>query len=208
MDISDNIVQLPVGQKPKVSKSKKPARKAKKPIQFFTESQVEALMTAIKKISRNPHRDATMIMTCYRHGLRVSELVGMTWEQVRFDEAEMFVQRLKGSKSTTHPIEGDELRALRKLKREKPNARFVFVSEQGGPLSVDSFQGIVKRAGLSAGLPSRAHPHMLRHGTGYYLVNKGYNTRLIQEYLGHKDIRNTELYTQIDARRFRGMWSK
>lgn len=206
--MSDNIIQLPLGEKPKVSKSKKPAKQVRKPIRFFTESQVDALMAAIRKISRNPHRDALMILTCYRHGLRVSELVGMTWDHVRLDEAEMHVQRLKGSKSTTHPIEGDELRALRKLKREHSHSRFVFVSEQGGPLSVDSFQGIVKRAGKAANLPSHAHPHMLRHGTGYYLVNKGYNTRLIQEYLGHRDIRNTELYTEIDARRFRGMWSK
>jgi len=64
---------------------------------------------------------------------------------------------------------------------------------------------MLKRAGKAAGLP-HVHPHMLRHGCGYQLVNQGVNTRTIQDYLGHKDVRHTELYTEVDASRFRGLW--
>jgi len=185
----------------------KPKRRAK-PIRYLTGPQVETLIAVAKKTSRHPLRDAAMILVAYRHGFRVAELLDLTWDRISFEQAEIFVERLKGSKSSTQPIEGDELRELRKLRRKYPSDRFVFVSERGGPLSVDSFQYLLKRCGKEAGLPFQAHPHMLRHGCGHHLVNAGVNTRTIQEYLGHVDLRHTERYTELDARRFRGLWKR
>ena len=137
-------------------------------VRYLTEAQVEALRRAVKDTSRNPHRDATLILVAYRHGLRVSELIDIRWDDVHLDRAEIYVRRLKRSKSSMQPIEGDELRALRRLRRENPTSPFVFVSELRGPLSRDAVQYMLKRAGEAAGLP-HVHPHMLRHACGYEL---------------------------------------
>ena len=174
-------------------------------VRYITEAQVEALRRAVKDTSRNPHRDATLILVAYRHGLRVSEVIDIQWDDVHLDRAEIYVRRLKGSKSSMQPIEGDELRALRRLRRENPTSPFLFVSELRGPLSRDAVQYMLRRAAEAAGLP-HVHPHMLRHACGYELVNSGANTRTIQDYLGHRDVRHTELYTEVDASRFRGLW--
>jgi integrase len=69
--------------------------------------------------NRHGHRDATMILIAYRHGLRVSELVDLRWEQVEFKTATLHVRRVKAGTPSTHPILGDELRALRRLQREQ-----------------------------------------------------------------------------------------
>ena len=208
----DNVIALP-----QAAKSRKlaglaglaPKRKrAKKPIRYLTEPQVKSLIAVAKATSRHPLRDASMILVAYRHGFRVAELVDLTWDRINFEQAEIFVERLKGSKSSMQAIEGDELRELRKLRRKYPSDRFVFVSERGGPMSVDSFQYLLKRCGKEAGLPFQAHPHRLRHGCGHYLVNSGVNTRIIQELLGHVDIRHTERYTELDSNRFRGLWRR
>ena len=82
---------------------------------------------------------------------------------------------------------------------------WVFISERGAPLTRQGLHyligAIAKRAGLA-----HVHPHMLRHGCGFALANKGRDTRLIQDYLGHKDIKNTVRYTQTSAKRFEGLW--
>jgi len=81
------------------------------------------------------HRDATMILVAYRHGLRVSELVDLRWDQIDFHHARLHVRRVKQGTPATHPILGDEMRALRKLQREHdPKSPFVFTSERGSPM--------------------------------------------------------------------------
>ena len=98
----------------------------------------------------------------------------------------------------THPIHGDELRALRKLKRETPKSPFIFVSERGGPFTTDSFNWLVKRAGRNARLDFQVRAHMLRHAAGYKLAGDGHDTRSIQDYLGHKNIQShREVYRAI-----------
>ncbi|MGH8562731.1 MAG: tyrosine-type recombinase/integrase [Gammaproteobacteria bacterium] len=204
-----DILTLPQPAKSRKSADKprpRPARR--KTVRFLTEPQIEELRRAVKKTSRHPVRDSTLILVGYRHGMRVSELADLRWENVHLERAEIWVERLKGSKSTMQPIEGDELRSLRKLRRENTTSPWVFLSEQGGPISVDAVQYMLRRAGEAAGLPMRVHPHMLRHGCGYYLTNSGANTRLVQEVLGHRDIRNTEIYTEADASRMRGLWRR
>ena len=208
----DNVIELATRQKaesrPEPAPAKAKAKRAKKPIRYLTRPQVEALIAVARKTSRHGLRDATMILVAYRHGFRVAELVDLTWDRINFEQAEIFVERLKGSNSSMQEIEGDELRELRKLRRAYPSDRFVFVSERGGPMSVDSFQYLLKRCGKEAGLPFQAHPHRLRHGFGHYMVNTGVNTRIIQELMGHVDIRHTERYTALDSTRFRGLWKR
>jgi integrase len=147
-----------------------------------------------------------MILVAYRHGLRASELCDLEWSQIDFTSATLHVQRAKNGKPATHPIRGDELRALRKLRREAPKSSFVFVSERGGPFTTDSFNWLVKRAGRKAGMAFQAHAHMLRHACGYALANAGHDTRSLQDYLGHKNIQHTVRYTELAPTRFKDFW--
>jgi type 1 fimbriae regulatory protein FimB/type 1 fimbriae regulatory protein FimE len=173
--------------------------------EHLTPSEVEQLIEAAKT-NRYGHRDATMLLVAFRHGLRASELCSLEWSQVDFDGATLHVRRVKNGKAATHPIRGNEMRALRKLRREAPKSPFVFVSERGTPFSPDGFNWLVKRAGQKARLPFQAHAHMLRHSAGYKLAGDGHDTRAIQDYLGHRNISNTVRYTELAPGRFRDFW--
>jgi integrase len=99
--------------------------------EYLTEGEVERLIKAAGT-NRHGHRDATMILVTFRHGLRTAEVTRLRWEAVDFDRGELYVGRVKGGKSGTHPLTGRELRMLRRLKREQdPASSFVFVSERG-----------------------------------------------------------------------------
>jgi integrase len=173
---------------------------------YLTEAEVAQLCDAARARGRYGHRDATMILMAYRHGLRVSELVALRWNQIRLDDGRISVERLKGSDDSVQPLSGAELRALRRIKREQPpGTRYVFVSERGPPFSPNGVFKMMQRAGLDCGLPDM-HPHLLRHGCGYKLVNDGVDTRTLAAYLGHRNMANTARYTKMDARRFDGFW--
>ena len=174
--------------------------------EYLTEPEIEKLLKATGA-NRWGHRDATMILVAYRHGLRVAELIDLRWDQVEFENARLHVRRAKNGTPSVHPIHGDELRALRRLQREQnPVSPFVFTTERGGPFSVSAFQRTVARAGEAGGLGFAAHPHMLRHACGYALANKGIDTRALQAYLGHKSIQHTVRYTELSPTRFKDFW--
>lgn len=174
--------------------------------EHLTQDEVFKLVKAARKLGRHGHRDSVMILVAYRHGLRVSELVGLRWDQVHLDQGEMHVRRRKKGKPSTQPITAEEIRALRRLRRDHPESPFVFVTERGGPMEESVFRKIVKRAGEEAGLDLPVHPHMLRHATGFVLANKGLDTRLIQDFLGHQNIQSTVIYTTLSSKRFRKVW--
>jgi integrase len=174
--------------------------------EYLTDAEVAELMGAAKD-NRYGHRDATMILMAYRHGFRSSELVDLRWDQIDFDRATLAVRRVKQGSPSTHPIQGDELRALRRLLREQePKSPFVFTSERGSPFTTAGFARLVERAGAAAGLAFKAHPHMLRHACGFALANKGHDTRALQAYLGHKNIQHTVRYTELSPDRFKDFW--
>jgi integrase len=176
--------------------------------EYLTEAEVERLMAAAKR-NRWGHRDATMVLVGYRHGLRASELVDLRWDQADFASATLHVRRAKQGTPSAHPILGDELRALRRLQREQePSSPFVFVSERGAPFSTAGFARMVERAGGDAKLGFKAHPHMLRHACGFALANKGHDTRALQAYLGHRNIQHTVRYTELSPTRFKDFWRK
>src|SRR5262249_23343832 len=158
--------------------------------EYLTAVEVERLMKAARA-NRWGHRDSTMILVAYRHGLRASELVDLHWDQVDFASGTLHVNRLKQGVPSTHPIRGDELRALRRLKKEQSKSAFVFTSERDAPFSAAGFARMIERAGIEAKLAFKPHPHMLRHACGYTLANKGVDTRALQAYLGHKNIQHT-----------------
>src|SRR6266481_411015 len=174
--------------------------------EYLTDAEV-ARLTQAAKGNRWPQRDATMILVAYRHGLRAAELVDLRWDQIDFDTATLAVRRVKKGTPATHPIRGDELRALRRLQREQePKSPFVFTSERDAPFTTAGFARMVERAGAEANLGFKAHPHMLRHACGFALASKGHDTRALQAYLGHKNIQHTVRYTELSPNRFRNFW--
>ena len=175
--------------------------------EYLTLDEVEALMKAAGAMGRHQHRDRTLILIMFRHGLRVSEAIDLRWDQVDFKSGQIHVNRLKNGKPATHYLEGDELRALRRLMREHPDSSFIFVTERGGPMTRSTVNKLVSRAGQEARLGLPVHPHMLRHACGYYLANKGVDTRTIQDYLGHISIAHTVRYTELSPHKFKGLWS-
>jgi integrase len=152
---------------------------------------------------------------CYDGSGRLSSrlssrsLVDLRWDQIEFASGALHVRRVKRGTPSTHPILGDEPRALRRLQREQePKSAFVFTSERGTPFTTAGFARMVERAGAEARLGFKAHPHMLRHACGYALANKGHDTRALQAYLGHRNIQHTVRYTELSPTRFKDFWRK
>jgi integrase len=181
--------------------------------EYLTELEIDRLLRAA---GRNWYglRDRTAILVCFRHALRATELCQLTWDDVadlgHANRATLNVRRLKGSISGAHPLEPDEVSALRKLRQQRPGDVFVFTTERGGPFTPAGFRKMLARLGEAAGLGSlRIHPHMLRHSAGYALANRdGVTTRDVAEVLGHANMANTRRYSALDANRFRGIWRR
>lgn len=174
--------------------------------EYLTPTEVDKLALAAGRTGRHGHRDRTLILIAYRHGLRVSELVSLQWHAIDFTDGIIHITRLKNGVASTHPLHGVEIRALRRLKREYPDSTYLFVSERGGPLTTSTVRKIVARAGVAAGLGLPVHPHMLRHATGFKLANDGQDTRAIQHYMGHRNIQHTVRYTELAPNRFKNFW--
>jgi len=161
-------------------------------------------MRAAKARGRYGERDATAIMMAARHGFRASELCELRWDQVDFAGGWLHVVRRKKGDPSTHPLDGREMRALRALQRAGADGQFVFMTERGSPMTPAGFARMLQRAAADAGFTSAVYPHQLRHACGYRLVNEAKDTRAIQHWLGHKNIRHTVLYTKLDGNQFKG----
>jgi integrase len=151
-------------------------------------------------------RDATMILIGYRHGLRASELCDLQWSQVELATGRLHVRRAKNGSPSVHPMQGDEIRALRRLQREQAPSSHVFMTERDGPMTPKAFHALFGRIGARAKMQFPIHPHMLRHGCGYALANAGHDTRALQAWLGHKNIQHTVRYTELAPDRFKNFW--
>jgi len=172
-------------------------------------AEVEKLLEAAKG-TRNAARDRCLLLLMFRHGLRVSEACGLQLSQVDIESRVLHVARLKQGLSTTHPLRGDEIRAIKAWladrARMKPDTDAFFVTERRGPLSRKTAWVMIRDYGRLAGLSVEAHPHMLRHACGFALADQGADTRLIQDYLGHRNIQHTVMYTATNPARFERLW--
>lgn len=194
------------------TRSKPPARikgvkfnESRRSREHLTEAEVGRLRAAAGKTGRHGYRDSLMILMGYRHGLRCAELVDLRVDQVDFEQHVLHVRRKKKGTPSTQPLGREELTGLRKILGARRTGN-VFESERGGPMTTSCFGKIMARAGELGGIGMPVHPHMLRHGCGYYLAGKGYDTRAIQGYLGHRNIQHTVHYTELAKDRFKDWW--
>jgi type 1 fimbriae regulatory protein FimE len=185
---------------------KKPTNAERRSREYLTAHEVDQVIAAARQMGRHSSRDTALILLMYRHGLRVAEAVSLRWDAVNLQTGLLHVHRIKNGEPSVHPLRGPELRALRQLRRDYPDTPYLFVSERGGPLTDRAVRHIVLRAGEIADLSFPIHPHMLRHACGFYLANKGIDTRAIQHYLGHRNIQYTVRYTALTPHRFTDFW--
>jgi type 1 fimbriae regulatory protein FimB/type 1 fimbriae regulatory protein FimE len=190
----------------KVTPPRRVANRERRTREHLTSAEVDKLIKAASRVGRYGHRDSTLILLAYRHGLRVSELVALRWDQVDLEQGFLHVSRLKNGVPSTHPLRGAEIRALRRLRREYGILPYIFTTERRGAMTASSVRKIMARAGEQAKLGFPVHPHMLRHACGFKLANEGHDTRAIQHYLGHRNIQHTVRYTELAADRFKTFW--
>ena len=184
--------------------------------------EVDRLLAATKDNPRTGLRDRCLILLMFRHGLRVTEACAMRMDQVDLESKILQVQRLKGGLSTTQPLRTEEIRLLKGWMAERErwlrqwrkkdgtgadmDRHALFLSARGTALSRKTFWALLRRYGELAGLALPPHPHMLRHACGFALADQGADTRLIQDYLGHRNIQHTVRYTATNPVRFEKLW--
>lgn len=179
---------------------------------YLTGEEVRSLLLTISR-DRVSYRDYCMVSMAFLHGLRVSELTGLKVTDYDSLSKRIHIRRLKGGLSTSHPLLPEEGEALDRWLVEREafsghGSPWLFLSRQGNRLSRQRFYQLLREYGRRARLPLPIHPHMLRHACGFNLAERGNDTRLIQDYLGHRNIRHTVLYTAANAARFNGAWLK
>jgi len=180
-------------------------RRARK---YLHEMEVLRMTVVARETGRFGHRDATMIWMMYRHGLRVSEVRALTWKQIEFENLRIHVERSKNGLPTTQLLAAHEIGALLLLRPEGAKSSDpVFLSSRGGSLCHATVYKIIARAGRGAKIDFPVNPHALRHACGFHLTNvRKADTRRVQEYLGHRDIKHTVRYTELDDSKFDGLW--
>lgn len=176
----------------------------------LTQSEVGRLLTCAKK-SKNPERDYCLVYMTFIHGFRVSEVCQLRLSDMDLVAKSLFIRRIKNGFSTNHPLLESEIKAIHawlKVRQVKPDteSEWLFVSRQGGQITRQRVYQLISQFGEQAGLSVTPHPHMLRHACGFALADRGIDTRLIQDYLGHRNIRHTVRYTASNAERFEGVW--
>ena len=177
---------------------------------YITPKEFDILYKTIsthKSFAPTRQRDKVIVLLSYRHGLRASEAASLKWTDLNLNDHRIHVYRLKNGKPSTHPLQNDEVIQLSKLKREYKDKNCL-----GSPLFLTSRYHLpITRATLTrlydkfnklALLETKISPHTLRHSCGYYLINQGHSTRVIQDYLGHRNIQNTEAYTELAVGKF------
>ncbi|EBR0846418.1 tyrosine-type recombinase/integrase [Salmonella enterica] len=182
---------------------------------YLTHHEVSRLLSAAR-CSGHSVRNSCMVLMAYLHGLRISELLSLRISDMELTERKLYVRRLKNGFSTVHPLLKAEVKIIREwlgvresmLCRTGEDCDWLFISRTGRPLSRQQFYNILVAAGKTAELNVPVHPHMLRHACGYSLADNGADTRLIQDYLGHRNIRHTVVYTASNSGRFRGLWKR
>ena len=170
--------------------------------EYLTLEEVTRLIDAAELRGRHPIRDRALLLLMFRHGLRVSEAITLRWDAILPEAKRIGITRLKNGTNGTHPLQDDEMEILEDLRSQKYPIPYLFVGERGGHLKRHAVSSLIRRCANLAELEIKCHPHMFRHACGYHLANQGLDTRLIQDWLGHRSIQHTVTYTKLNPERF------
>ena len=168
-------------------------------IRFLTLEELARLFAATRTSTRN----RALFLLAYRHGLRASEVGMLRTDDIDFRALRIMVHRLKGSHSGAHPMQPDEVKALRAYLREQPSppSPILFPSNRRDPIARRTLDWLMKRYGEAAGVPpAKRHFHCLKHSIATHLLEAGADLRFVQDWLGHSNIQNTVVYTFLTAR--------
>lgn len=173
----------------------------------ITAAELETICQTIKDCSRHPVRDELMTRMTFTHGLRVGELVALQWQHVNLKNRQLKVNRLKNGIPATHPIISKrEIMLLNQLHKAsgKPKTGYLFNTERNTAVSVNGFQRMFGTYSERA-LGVKWNAHALRHGCGTDLVDQNLHLHTIKDYMGHRNIQNTQIYLHESAKRFNGI---
>jgi type 1 fimbriae regulatory protein FimB len=165
-------------------------------IKFLTTDETKRLFAVIKD-----RRDRAIFLIAYRHGLRASEVGLLQTGDLDFKKLRMMVHRLKGSLAGEHPLQPDEVKALRShLRHRRFDSPILFPSSRRLPISRYMLDYLMKQYGEVAGIPKeKRHFHVLKHTIATHLLDAGAELRFVQDWLGHANIQNTVIYTALVA---------
>jgi len=180
----------------------------------LSEHDVERLLDAPEVSNDLGYRDKTMLEMLYATGLRVSELVGLKFEQVGFRQGVVRITG-KGNKERLVPfgeeamnwLEGYMNQARKNILGER-QCDYLFITSRGQGMTRQAFWHIIKRHAKKAGISKALSPHTLRHAFATHLLNHGADLRVVQLLLGHSDLSTTQIYTHIARERLKDLHSK
>jgi len=156
----------------------------------------------IRKILNNTSniKHKAILATIYAHGLRVSELPKLTISNVDSETGFLIVKQSKGKKDRRIPLNEECLVVLRRYYSAYKPKCFLFEGQKGLMYSTSSIRKILQRAVEKSQITKNVTPHTLRHSYATHLLEKGYDIRLIQVILGHKNIKTTQIYTHVSSK--------
>lgn len=178
---------------------------AKRPRKLPTILTHHEIMEIICTLQNLKHK--LIIALAYGAGLRVSEITNLKTKHLNFEERKIFIQQSKGAKDRITILPEPILNDLQEFTAKADKDDYVFTSQRGGKLSTRTLQKTFKKALQKSNLSKDASFHSLRHSFASRLVNSNVNLRIIQELLGHKSIKTTQIYTQIEPEIFRNIQS-
>jgi site-specific recombinase XerD len=167
-------------------------------IKFLSLEETARLFKAIGDDKRN----RAIFLLAYRHGLRASEVGLLRKDDLDLKSLRLVIHRLKGSHSGTHPLQPDEVRAIKSYLRSRDDpSPILFPSRRCTPISRRMLDWLMKGYGAAARIPeSKRHFHVLKHSIATHLLEAGADLRFVQDWLGHANIQNTTIYTFLTAR--------
>jgi site-specific recombinase XerD len=197
-------------------KVKLPKKKTEKVIHFLTLEQVEKLLEAPDTSNEIGLRDRAILETFFSTGMRAGELVNLNREQIKIkpETRDLEITIIgKGQRPRTVYFSERAVFWLRKyLETRKDKEKALFINYRGKKpgtrLTIRSLERIVKKYAILAGLPLNTVCHTLRHSFATDLLTKGVDLRVIQEFLGHKNISTTQIYTHITRPQLREIHKK
>ena len=156
-------------------------------------------MTTLSSELYSELREVVMIELMYSCGLRVSELVGIDINDLDLEEGFVRVKG-KGGKTRFSPIGRLAIRAVEIYLSKRPLCEndALFVNPKNHRIGPRTVQNIVKKRALEVGVNVNVHPHMLRHAAATHFLQSSHDLRSVQEFLGHKSIKSTQVYTHLD----------